>query len=189
MSTARNQEFAQFGSRRRVHSPRPTSIRPLHRIADVRQAQGISLRTLGRRMGLSPAQLVEQEQATCDLTLSELYDWQDALNVPIADLLQEPSAALSGCVRDRAVMIRIMRTVRSLQEHPGNEQVSYCVQTLAEQLIELMPELVHVDSWPTVGRRRSSDEISPLEERAISSRFLDHHSPHATDGPEGPSEA
>lgn len=188
MSTAQNHGFAHFGSRRRTSLPRPTSIRPLHRIADVRQAQGISMRTLARRMGLSAAQLVEQEQATCDLNLSELYEWQEALNVPMADLLQEPSAALSGSVRDRAVMIRIMRTVRSLQEHPGNEQVSYCVETLANQLIELMPELVHVDSWPTVGRRRSTDEISPLEERAISSRFLDHHAPQATEGPEGPSE-
>lgn len=188
MSTARNHGFAHFGSRRRTPEPRPAAAWPLHRIADVRQAQGISMRTLARRMSLSPAQLIEQEQSTCDLTLSELYHWQEALNVPMADLLQEPSAGLSGCVRDRAVMIRIMRTVRSLQEHPENEQVRYCVETLANQLIELMPELVHVDSWPTVGRRRSLDEISPLEERAVSSRFLDGHSSSAAEAPEGPIE-
>jgi hypothetical protein len=37
----------------------------------------------------------------------------------------------------------------------------------------LMPELVNVDSWPIVGKRRNTSDISPLEERMLPDETMD----------------
>ena len=46
-------------------------------------------------------------------------------------------------------------------------------QRLADQLIEIMPELVDVDSWPAVGPRRSLDDVSALEQRSVPESVFD----------------
>ena len=62
-------------------SPRP---KPLHRIADVRRRQGISVRSAARRMHTSIDQVRRQEEPANDMLLSELLRWQQALDVPLA---------------------------------------------------------------------------------------------------------
>ena len=60
----------------------PTSHRlprRLHRIADVRRLQGVTLRNVSRRLGLPLAAVRRQEQADCDLRLSDLMQWQEVL--------------------------------------------------------------------------------------------------------------
>src|SRR4051794_27324854 len=61
--------------------------RPLHRIADVRRRQGVSVRSAARRMHTSIDQVRRQEEPGCDMLLSELLRWQHALEVPVGDLL------------------------------------------------------------------------------------------------------
>src|SRR5690349_17681600 len=63
------------------------SPRTFHRIAEVRQQQNLSLRTVSRRTGVEVKELRRQEAASSDLLLSELLLWQKALDVPLVDLL------------------------------------------------------------------------------------------------------
>ena len=44
----------------------------LHRIAEVREQQGVTLQSLSRRMGVDVRELKRQEQSDCNLTLREL---------------------------------------------------------------------------------------------------------------------
>ena len=74
----------------------------LHRIRTVRMQQEVSMRTAARRSGVDVRTLRRQEQETADLTLSDLHRWQEALDVPIAELVEEPGAHLSKSVMERA---------------------------------------------------------------------------------------
>ena len=62
----------------------------MHRIAEVREQQGVSLRAVSRQMGTEIRRLRKEEDETSDLRLSDLYRWQEALDVPVSELLVEP---------------------------------------------------------------------------------------------------
>jgi transcriptional regulator with XRE-family HTH domain len=135
---------------------------PLHRIAEVRKQQGISLRTVSRRTGIEVKELRHQEQDTTDLVLSQLRKWQQALEVPLADLIEDDQA-LSRPVRERAKLVRIMKTAVSLRDAcQGNVRMERMVAMLCEQLLDLMPELEEVGSWPQSGSRRGADVMGKI---------------------------
>ena len=67
----------------------PTAKRPLHRVGAVRRLQGVTRRTVARRLNVDVTQVKLQEQETTDLPLSTLYEWQEVLDVPVAELLVE----------------------------------------------------------------------------------------------------
>ena len=75
-----------------THVPVGGQTRPLHRIADARRRQGVSLRSVARRMNKSAEQVRRLEEPTSDMLVSELYEWQQALEVPIVDLLVDSDA-------------------------------------------------------------------------------------------------
>jgi hypothetical protein len=111
---------------------------------------------------------VRREEAEfTDLRLSELYQWQQVLGVPLADLLEDPGSSLSQPVLERARMVRIMKTVKALVERVDNAAANRLVQTLVTQLVEMMPELEEVGAWHTVGQRRSLDEFGRAAERVV----------------------
>ncbi|MEI7863572.1 MAG: helix-turn-helix transcriptional regulator, partial [Planctomycetota bacterium] len=88
-------------------SVRP-SIRPLkslHRIAEVRQRQGVTLRNVARRLGVEMSVVRRQEQPDCDVRVSDLMKWQEVLEVPVSELLVESEGQLSGPVLERARMV------------------------------------------------------------------------------------
>jgi transcriptional regulator with XRE-family HTH domain len=150
--------------------------RRLHRIATVRQQQGISLRTVARQMQKDVATLRRQEDATTDLTLSDLLAWQEVLRVPLADLLEDPDVALSRPVLDRARLVRLMKTVASIKDLADSKRVQRMASMLADQLCEIMPELREVSPWHSVGQRRSLNEYGQVMERRISEDwFRQHH--------------
>jgi hypothetical protein len=173
MSIVHRQTASEFRMHREVSITRPADRPVLHRIAEVRRQHNVSTRSLARRMKTSDVLVRQQEEQTCDLPLSVLYKWQSALDVPIVELLVEPGPGLSPNVRCRAAMLKVMKTVRSIEERVGTEPTSFLVQGLVTQLIEMMPELASVDAWPSVGKRRTGTEISPIEERAIPARLFD----------------
>lgn len=146
--------------------------RPLHRIREVRLEQGVSLRTAARRLGTDIRTVRAQEHPQSDLTLSQFFAWQAVLEVPIEDLLAEPGIPLSRPVMERARMIRLMKTVMSIQEMADSDAVSRFAQTLVEQLVEVMPELSEVSSWHNVGQRRSLSELGRVAECPIPDSFL-----------------
>ncbi|NBW85338.1 MAG: XRE family transcriptional regulator [Planctomycetia bacterium] len=135
------------------------SRRRFHRIADVRQQQGVTLRNVARRLGM-PLQIVRrQEESDCDLRLSDLHRWQQVLDVPIAELLEEGDEGLSGPVLQRSRMVKLMKTAAAIRERTEGQPLGRMVTMLIEQILEIMPELSDVTPWHTVGQRRTLDEL------------------------------
>ena len=147
--------------------------RRLNRIREVRYQQGVSLRTACRHLGLDVKTVREQEEETTDLNLSDLYRWQQALDVPVAELLSEDEAPLSRPVMERARLVRIMKTVAAIQEQAPNASMRRMAQTLCEQLSEIMPELKEVAPWHTVGQRRSLDDMGRIADNVFRGDFGD----------------
>ncbi|MCL2347717.1 MAG: helix-turn-helix domain-containing protein [Planctomycetaceae bacterium] len=140
------------------HSPgtpgRKKQKRPLHRIAEVRKAQGVSLTNIAKHldMDITAAQL--QENPFSDLSLSRLYQWRELLDVPIAELLVDPDELFNDPLRSRAALVRIMKTVRSILEKTREHSTRFLAQTLFDQLVEIMPELREIPPWPNIGQSR-----------------------------------
>jgi transcriptional regulator with XRE-family HTH domain len=130
-----------------------------HRLATVRRLQGISRRTLARRMNVEVTEIRRQEDECNDLPLSVLYEWQKALDVPVAELLAESGDTLSQPLMQRAQLVRLMKTALAMLEQADIEPTRLMAQTLVDQLIEVMPELQGVSAWHAVGKRRRLDEV------------------------------
>jgi transcriptional regulator with XRE-family HTH domain len=152
------------------------SQRPLHRIADVRRRQGISVRSAARRMHTSIDQVRRQEEPGCDMLVSELLRWQQALEVPVGDLLVENESPLSEPVLTRARLLRIMKTVKAIEETATSSSIQRFAAMLEQQLIEVMPELKDVAAWHSIGQRRSPDELGRTAERVMPDSFFGDYS-------------
>jgi hypothetical protein len=143
----------------------------LHRIAEVLHQQGVTERLLVKRLAATRKEIQRQQSPTCDLLLSQLYRWQAALEVPVTELLIDPGHALSPGVGRRAQLVKLMKTVRSLQQVADSAPLRALAVHLADQLVEIMPELADVSSWPIVGKLRLPRDIAPLEERLLPDPF------------------
>jgi transcriptional regulator with XRE-family HTH domain len=148
------------------------SHRPLQRIREIRQQQGLSLRTCARRMQATVQQIRHQEEDDADMMLSDLYRWQRALEVPVVDLLVDLDAPLSAPVLQRARLLKMMKTALAIRESSEDDSVRRLAQTLADQLVEIMPELKDVSPWHTVGQRRTLEELGRIAEHVIPERIL-----------------
>ncbi len=168
--------YVTTGSGHAVPPPIPTPVgpvpQPLHRLATVRKLQGISRGTMARRLNIDLGQLAEQERETADVPLSVLYAWQKTLEVPIAELLVEIDDALSTPVLRRSQLLRLMKTVLAVAEHARQPSVQRMAETMAGQLIEIMPELAHVSPWHAVGKRRRLSELGVAAERQLSDEIF-----------------
>jgi transcriptional regulator with XRE-family HTH domain len=140
---------------------RGSQPRKLHRVAEVRVSQGVSDRTMCRRLNVDLKQLRAIEDGQSDMTLSQLAEIRDALEVPFADLLVE-NDTLARPVHERAKLLRIMKTAVSIKECNSNPRTARLAQMLCEQLIDLMPELADVGGWPEFGSRRGSDSVARI---------------------------
>ena len=151
------------------HPPRKIGLpgQILHRIQEVRRLQGMSLRTAARQLGTDVRSIRAQEQSTTDLRLSDLYNWQRALEVPVAELLVDDDEPLSRPIRERGALLKIMKTARSLVESAPTEPARRMAENLVQQLLELMPELQEVSPWHSVGQRRSLDEMGRIADPPI----------------------
>lgn len=146
----------------------PVARRPLHRLGAVRRREGISRRTLARRLSVDVTHVKSQENEGTDMLLSTLYRWQEALEVPVAELLVESNDPLSAPVLKRAQMIRLMKTARTILERAHQVSIRRMAQTLIEQLLEVMPELATVNPWHAVGQRRTRAELGQAAQRRLS---------------------
>lgn len=152
----------------------PKPPRPLHRLGIVRRLQGISRRTVARRMNVDVAKIKVQERPTSDLLLSKLYEWQSVLEVPITELFVEGDEQLATPVLRRAQLVRMMKTALAILEASREEPIRRMAQTLIEQLTQVMPELQSVSPWHTVGKHRRQDEFGIAADRRLSDDvFLD----------------
>ncbi len=152
------------------------TVRPrLHRLATVREEQGVSLRSVSRQLGRTLSAVRAQEDETVDLRISDLMRWQQVLGVPLQDLLIDPGAPLSRPVMERARLVRLMKTAASLKENVKSVGAKRMATMLVQQLIEIMPELKEVSAWHSVGQRRSLEEYGKVVERRISDDFFNHY--------------
>jgi transcriptional regulator with XRE-family HTH domain len=148
--------------------------KPLNRIREVRMKQEVSLRTVARNMHIEMKEIRAQEDETADLRLSDLYRWQQVLDVPVSELLVESNDPLSRPVMERAQMVRIMKTAQALQEKANTPALQRMSQMLIDQLVQLMPELAGVTAWHSVGQRRSPEEIGRTGEQPVTFAVFSH---------------
>lgn len=147
----------------------------LHRIREVRLCQGRSLRCLSRQMKVSVGTLKKQEAETSDLLLSQLYAWQDVLDVPLSELLVDTGDGLSPIVQQRARMIKVMKTAATIAEKANAGMIGRLADNLMNQLREMMPTLESVRPWHEVGQRRRPDEYGRAVERSLPDELFGHH--------------
>ena len=161
------------GSRGPGKPPRKLSAgrKTYHRVAEVRIQQGVSERTMARRLGMDLKSYRELEDPTHDLTISQLAKLQEALDVPIADLLEDHHA-LSRPVQERAKLLKVMKTAVALKEAKINPRTDRIAQMLCEQLVDLMPELADVSGWPQFGARRGVSAIGKVLQNPIDTSGL-----------------
>ncbi|MCE9544722.1 MAG: hypothetical protein K8T25_04280 [Planctomycetia bacterium] len=139
-----------------THSPNGAPV--WHRISEVRNRQGVSLRTVARHWDIEISEARRQQNPAADLTLSQLYRWQEVLGVPVAELLVEDGEELSNPVLRRAQLVKVMKTAMTIREGARDVRVQRLITTLIDQLVEIMPELKEVGPWHGSGNRRSLDE-------------------------------
>ena len=153
--------------------------RALHRIKQVRIAEGFSLRSVARRMNQETSILRDQEHEGKDLTLTELYRWQAALNVPVHELLIEPECALSEPIRTRASLIRMATTAKAVLKTSTTRVTRCLAQELLHQLIDMMPELESLlpelnyrRSWHELKTRSNSQSLGRTAERIVDTKWI-----------------
>lgn len=148
---------------------------PLHRIAMVMQQEGLSPRTMAKRLARTQAEICADADPASDLRLSQLYAWQAAMNVPLIDLLVEPGLALSRPLFIRGGLLKAMRTVKSIQERATDDAIQRLALRLVEQLMKVMPELSEVPAWHATGQRRTRDELGAIVENQIPDEIFNNH--------------
>jgi len=150
----------------------PIADRPLHRLASVRLREGVSRRTVARRLSIDVGHVKSQEKENADMLLSTLYKWQEVLEVPVVELLVDSSDPLSAPVLKRAQLVRLMKTTKAILERTCQPSIRRMAQMLVEQLLDIMPELERVNPWHAVGQRRTQAELGQAAQRRLSADWL-----------------
>lgn len=143
-----------------------------HRIQEVCNQQGATVRSLTRKMDIGSNEIREQGNPQSDLRISDLLKWQKVLEVPLADLLVDNEGPLSEPVSRRAGMLRVMKTAKAILESAHDRSVKRLASMLVSQLVDIMPELAEVSAWHTVGQRRTQNELGRIVDRTIPDNFF-----------------
>jgi transcriptional regulator with XRE-family HTH domain len=148
--------------------PLPAASRQsLHRLAAVRRQQGVSRHAIAHRLNIDLEEVRRQESEDSDLRLSTLYAWQSILDVPIAELLVEPDDELPPSILIRSQLLRLMKTVQTIYEKTKQESIRRLAQTMAGQLVDIMPQLAEVGAWNISGRQRRRSELGAAAQRHL----------------------
>lgn len=120
---------------------------PLHQIELVRERQDVALRTAVRKLKLPAGSVREQLDPASDLTLSQLYAWQQILNCPVSELLVDEDQRLSEPIKNRAALLQLMKTAVTIRSAAKSGGIKTLSEMLVEQLVELFPEFRDVMPW------------------------------------------
>ena len=147
--------------------------RPLHRLAAVRQARGLSQREMAQRLRISLSEVQRQERETSDLRLSTLNAWAKALGVSITALLTEPdgTAALPSLRADQT--LRLMEMVREIRRRARRPGVQRMADSLMGQLLEIAPELEDVGLTPESSYHPTDSPRLPARRAMPENIFVD----------------
>ena len=147
-----------------IHLERPL---PLHRLGEARRQENVSRRNVARHLGITVEDVRQQECRTTDLPLSVLHKWAKVLSLPVAELVAEPDESLPTPLFNRASLVRVMKTAMAILEQTRDLATKRLAHTMADQLIEIMPELRSVGAWHAAGRRHLN-ELGIAAERRLS---------------------
>lgn len=138
--------------------PAPSVPRALHRLGAIRKMRKLSLADVAQRLQLTCEEAKRQEQGESDLTLRDLYRWQQLLKVPVSDLLSDVEEPLAlPAVKPEKLSPALQMALLILQQtkQPGIRRMAH---TLVDQLVELSPELKRVAEEHTAGQSHRFDE-------------------------------
>ncbi len=155
----------------------PKSSRPRHFIAETLRKQGLSLAFCARRLGITPSEARAQADPNFDLTLSQLAAWREVLDVPLSEIVPS-DGVLPDPIRNRALLLRIFKTTRRLKDLSRGGKLEFAVESLFDQLVELVPEFRDVPAWPTVGQSHAARPEGAATDRVDVefSRFIEERS-------------
>lgn len=176
---ARIQSKASAAGQRQEVSDEDISERRVgrrHYIAETLRNQELTLEQCARKLGVSVDEAARQSEPDSNLTLSQLFDWSEVLDVPLPELLPFDSNT-SDPIRNRALLLRVMKTARQLQRSSRNTPFEYVATTLVDQLLEIVPEFAVVEPWPSVGKSRvaKSEGLSARRVDHETSRFIEEN--------------
>ena len=149
-----------------------TTTQPLHRIREIRAQQEVTLRALARKMHMPMRDVRTQEDPSCDLPLTALYRWQQALRVPASEILVEPGDKLSSPVNIRARLLRMMKTIVTILDKPQSERTTNLLENLRNEILAVMPEIENIDRWHGSNATRGADDIAAAVLRQIDEELL-----------------
>jgi len=144
----------------------------LHRIGEVCRREGVSDRSAARQLGMRVSEVKRQQKHSTDLRLSDLYRWQQMLEVPLEELLSEPTDELSPALLTRARLVRLMKSARAIDENASTKSTRRLAKRMIDQLLEIMPELKAISAWHSVGQRRGLNELGRIMERRLPDDLL-----------------
>jgi len=68
----------------------------------------------------------------------------------------------------------LMKTVLAIRAHCKQESIRRMADTMAGQLVEIMPELTSIGPWKSLGKRRGLNDLGVAAERRLSDEvFVD----------------
>lgn len=147
--------------------------RPLHRLAAVREAKGLSQCEMAQRLKLSVDQVKLQEQETSDLRLSVVSQWARALGVPLTVLLAEAGAEVAFTQIKPDQALQLMELVKGIRRAARRPAVQRMAQTLVEQLLEIAPELEDLGPARASGFQRTDRPERPRQRPLSENLFID----------------
>ncbi len=129
-----------------------------HRIREVCERQGVTLRTAARRLGVEMCEVRRQLDEQANLSLDELYAWHCILGVPVSELLVDSDDPLSSPVLQRTQLLKVMKTAVTIHESADRKPIERLATMLIQQLLDIMPELAEVGPWHGSGHGRDRSE-------------------------------
>jgi transcriptional regulator with XRE-family HTH domain len=151
-------------------SIRTPGMKPLHRLEAARLEQHVTRRSLARRMGVTVAVVKEEERADADVAVSTLRRWEQALQVPMVELLDNPLDTLAPDVAARARLVRALGLAKALAVR-STGRTREAAAEIVEHLSQLVPEAGQVRALLS-GNGRQPIRYGRAAERPVSSSLF-----------------
>ena len=150
----------------------------MHLIATVRKREKVSLARFARKMRMSKREAKRLDDEFRDVPLSTVYRAAAALQVPITELLLGTHEFQSPFIRQRAGLVRAMKTVEALRVASTDEKTLRFAENLRNQLVAIMPELSEIKAWPQYGSIRGFDDMGRITTRIIPADLVPADEPY-----------
>ncbi len=131
---------------------------PKNRVREVILREGHSDRVVQLRCGLSCKELHELTKPNKDLTISQLQMFSAALEVPIAELVED--VMMDEVPRLRGALLRILKIANYLEERIA-EKNKTLTESIRNIVLDMVPEFEKLDTpiLHTFGVHRGFDEL------------------------------